>query len=394
MNPNAVFECVADTYSRLPVIVVRGKGTRLYDDKGREYLDFTSGIAVCNLGHCHEELIDVARAALDHVWHTSNLFWTRPQGLLARALCQRSFGEKVFFCNSGAESVEAAFKLMRRFGRETKGPHATEVIALEGSFHGRTLGALSLTGQPRFQKDFSPLLQTVTFVPRNDIDSLRLAIGRRTCGVILEPIQGEGGVHELDPEYLKEVRSLCHENGLLLCFDEVQVGIGRTGHLFAYQGLGVEPDLMCLAKALGNGLPIGALVGKEKYISCFQPGTHASTFGGNPVIASVAHKVVELMGEPGFLEDVRAKGERLKGGLLELKAEFPDVITEVRGRGLILAVELRHPLKGMAGMFMKQGVLVMAPYDRLLRCLPPLVITNGEIDEFLETARRIFKAWA
>ena len=386
------FEHIADTYARFPVVLVKGNGTRLMDETGREYLDFTSGIAVCNLGHCHPGLIAVAKRALEELWHVSNLYWTRPQAELASAICERSFGEKVFFCNSGAEAVEAAFKLMRRFGRETKGPGAVEVIALEGSFHGRTLGALSLTGQPKFQKDFRPMLPTVTFVPRNDIKALRLAIGKRTCGVILEPIQGEGGVFELEDEYLEAARRLCDENGLLLCFDEVQVGMGRTGHLFAHQGTPVVPDLMCLAKALGNGLPIGALVARERAMSYLPPGTHASTFGGNPVICQVAKRVVELVGDTRFLDEVREKGEVLKEGLLAIKGEYPGLVKEVRGRGLIQAVEFHSPIPGIGKRFLEKGVLVITPGDKLLRCLPPLIITREEIEEFLTCVREVLSA--
>ncbi|OCC15863.1 Acetylornithine aminotransferase [Dissulfuribacter thermophilus] len=390
---SSFFENIADTYNRFPVTIVKGTGTKLYDEEGREFLDFTAGIAVCNLGHSNPELIEVAKKGLECLWHTSNLFWTRPQAALAKAICEHSFGEKVFFCNSGAEAVESAFKLMRRFGHETKGPGAVEVIALHGSFHGRTLGALSLTGQPQYQKGFRPLVPTVTFVPRNDIKALRLAIGKRTCGIILEPIQGEGGVHVLSDEFLLEARRLCDENGLLLCFDEVQVGIGRTGTLFAYEQTPVVPDLMCLAKALGNGLPIGALVAKKAIMSYLPPGTHASTFGGNPVISQVAQKVIEIIGDNAFLEGVKIKGELLKKGLMEIKADFPGLIKEVRGKGLIQAVEFNSPLEGIGSRFIDEGVLCLTPADRLLRVLPPLIIEEDEIKEFLNKFRNILEKY-
>jgi len=387
----AIFENIADTYKRYPMTIVRGEGTRLWDSTGREYLDLVSGIAVCNLGHCHPELIRAAEQGLRSLWHVSNLYFTEPQARLAKALCNRSFGERVFFCNSGAEAVEAAFKLMRRYGHETKGPGAYEVVALENSFHGRTLGALSLTGQAQYRGGFTPLVPGVTFVPRNDERSLELAVGRRTCGIILEPIQGEGGVYRLTDGFLQLARELCDRHGLLLCFDEVQVGMGRTGRLFAYENTQTLPDIMCLAKALGNGLPIGAMIARADVMTFLSPGTHASTFGGNPVITQVAERVVEILGDEGFLSSVREKGLNLSKGLLALMKEFPDIIEEVRGQGLIQAVEFKRPLEGIWKHFMDEGMLVLCPRNQLLRLLPPLIIDQKDIDRFLEVFQRILR---
>ncbi len=387
------FDCIAKTYNRLPIEIIRGEGVWLFSDDGRRFLDLIAGIAVCNLGHVHNDLLDTLKETASNLWHTSNLFWTMPQARLAKRLCELSFGQKVFFCNSGAESVEAAIKLMRRYGHIKKGASSIGIIALERSFHGRTMGALSVTGQPKYQLHFGPLLMNVTFIPPNDIDALMLTVSYDTCGIILEPVQGEGGVYPLDLEFIKEARRLCNEYDILLCFDEVQTGIGRTGRLFAYEWAGIEPDLMCLAKGLSNGLPIGALVGKEEVMEYLPKGTHASTFGGGPIVCEVAHKVLDIIGQDDFLSEVREKGGLLKDGLLSLQERFKGIIKEVRGMGLMLAVEFNKPLKGIGDELIKRGILALTPEDRLLRLIPPLIIGHEEIGFFLSALEDILKTY-
>ncbi len=381
-------DLVANTYSRFPITLVRGQGAYVWDDRGNKYLDFVAGIAVCSLGHCHPEISKVLCEQANRLIHVSNLFWMEPQLKLAELLVKHSFADQVFFCNSGAESVEAAIKLARRYGHNKKGPECYEIICLKGSFHGRTLATVSATGQDIFKKGFEPLVPGFLHIPPNDIDSLRLAFSRRTAGILIEPIQGEGGVRLISDEFLQEARSLCDKFEALLMFDEVQVGMGRTGTLFAYEQTPVVPDVMCLAKALGNGVPIGAMLAKKDAMKYFSPGSHASTFGGNPLACSVAAKVIEIISQPVFLKAVKEKGEYLNKGLFCLKEKFPQKIKEVRGRGLIQAIEFYHDVPDITKMLMEQGVLVILSHGKIVRMVPPLIISKEEIDKLLKVLER------
>ena len=375
-------EFVANTYGRFPVTFVKGEGCRLYDDKGREYLDFTSGIAVCNLGHCHPSVVEAVSAQAARLIHTSNLFWTVPQQELAQEICRHSFAERVFFCNSGAEAVEAAIKLARRRGHFLLGG-SYEIVCLQGAFHGRTLAALSATGQPVYKRGFEPLPAGFTHVRPNDLEALEMAVTSRTCAILLEPIMGEGGVIPLEDRFLELARELCDRRNLLLMFDEVQVGMGRTGSLFAYQQTPVTPDVMCLAKGLGGGIPIGALAASAEVMEFLPPGTHASTFGGNPVACEAGKAVFRALMEGGVLDNAKAAGAHLRQGLERLAAGHSAEIREVRGRGLIQALELKRPAPGLGGLLLEQGLLVVFGHDRIIRLLPPLTVTAAEIDQAL-----------
>ena len=383
-----------NTYGRYPVAMVEGKGCRLTDADGREYLDFVSGIAVCSLGHCHPGVTEAICKQAAKLVHVSNLYHTEPQTELAELLVANSFADRVFFCNSGAEANEAAIKLARKHGGEGR----YEIISLAGSFHGRTLATVAATGQAKFHKGFEPLPEGFKHAPFGDIEALKAMIIPQTCGILCEPLQGEGGVRPLAGEYLAGIRALCDQHNLLLIFDEVQVGMGRTGTLFAYQQLGVTPDVMTLAKALGNGLPIGAMVTTEKIAASFAPGDHASTFGGNPIGCAAALVVMRTMLAEGFLAEVKAKGDYLAQGLQGLAAKYPALAGEVRGMGLIRGLVLTDqgvPRGGdMVMKLFEQGLLLNFAGNVALRCIPPLVVSREEIDEMLAILDRTLAAFA
>jgi acetylornithine/N-succinyldiaminopimelate aminotransferase len=382
-------KAIADTYTRLPVTLVRGEGCRVWDDKGREYLDFVSGIAVCSLGHCHPGVTEAVIRQAGTLVHVSNLYWTRPQQDLAVLLTENSFADRVFFCNSGAESVEAALKLARRYGHDTRGADCYEVICLENSFHGRTLATLTATGQSIYQQGFEPLPAGFVHVPPDNVSALERAAGPRTAAILLEPIQGEGGVVPIDDGFLRAAREICDRLGALLMFDEVQVGVGRTGSLFAYEQTPVVPDVLCLAKALANGFPIGAMLAREDVMSHLKPGTHASTFGGNPVVCSAAKVVIETLTSPGFLDGVRRTGAYLRQRLEALAAGHPEKIRAVRGRGLIQAVELAEPSPDFAVRLIEEGFLVLVSHGTTVRLVPPLIVTEAEIDALVAALDRL-----
>ena len=377
---------LAKNYKREGLAFVKGKGTRLFTEEGEEYLDLTSGIAVCNLGHAHPLLVEEIKKQAELLWHTSNLYWTEPQVLLAEKLCQLSFAERVFFANSGAEAIEASLKLARRWAYENFGKKKREIIALKNSFHGRTFGALSITGQPHYWEGFEPLLPEIKFVSPNNINELEETISEKTCALVLEPIQGEGGIIPLEKSFLESARELCNKHKVLLVFDEIQTGIGRTGSLFAYEHFGIEPDVMCLAKALANGLPLSAVLAKEDIFSALKPGTHASTFGGNPIACRVGVKVLEIVSEKTFLEEVSLKGKVLKEKLEKYAEKFKDVIKEVRGLGLLIGIEFFE--KEIAGKIykelLKRRILTTMPKPQVIRLSPPLIINWREIDFFVE----------
>ena len=383
-------ENIFQTYSRYPVTLVRGKGSKVWDERGKEYLDFLSGIAVCNLGHCHPAVVRAAQAQLKKLIHVSNFFYTEPQAELARLLTANSFADRVFFCNSGAEANESALKLARKFSLRQGNQSRYEVITMHYSFHGRTFATLSATAQKKFHTGFEPLLPGFHHVPFNDIGALKKAVNKNTCAVLLEPIQGEGGVNCPDADYLKKVRAVCDEHGLLLIFDEVQVGMGRTGKLFAYQHYGVEPDIMTLAKALAGGLPAGAMLAKKNVAESFSPGSHASTFGGNPVCMAAGVAVMKTLLQGTVLENCCSMGAYFMHGLELLKQRFPSIIKTVRGKGLIVGMELTIEGKEIVSTCLKQGIIINCTLDKILRFLPPLIVKKQEIDRCLKMLESIF----
>lgn len=358
-------------YARADVTFVSGEGAWLVDSDGKRYLDLLGGIAVVGLGHCHPAPLAAAHEQLDALWHTSNLYSTEPMTRLAGLLSERFGGARAFFCNSGAEAVEAALKWAR------KATGKPEVVALEGSFHGRTHGALAVTGQPGKRAVWEPLAPKARFAQLNDPASLAAAVGPGTAAILVEPVQGEGGIHPATAEFLAAARALADEHGALLLFDEVQCGMGRTGSFFAWEQLGVAPDALVLAKALANGLPIGALLVADGAPEGFAPGDHGSTFGGNAVVCAAACAVVETLDEP-LLLSVRAKGERLATGL----AALPGVV-EVRGRGLMLGAELDRPAAPVVADCLAAGLLVGSAGDTVLRLTPPLTVADEELDQGL-----------
>jgi acetylornithine/N-succinyldiaminopimelate aminotransferase len=372
-----------NTYARIPISIVRGRGSRVYDLEGREYLDFVAGIAVNVLGHSHPDLILAIQKQTQQLLHASNLYFTEPQVKLAQALIEHSFAGKVFFCNSGAEANEAAIKLVRRYAHQKYGPDRYEIITMLGSFHGRTMATLSATGQEKVQKGFEPLVPGFTHVPFNDLPAVEKALGSSTAAIMVEPIQGEGGVHVADRSYLQALRALCRERDVLLIFDEVQTGMGRTGTLFAYEQFGVQPDVMTLAKGLGGGMPIGACLATDEVAAAFTPSVHASTFGGNPLACSASLAVLRVLTEGKLLMQSRTMGEYLAKGLLEIKDRVSNV-KEVRGLGLIQGLELTIDGKPVVNDCLPRGLLINCTMDRVLRFVPPLIITQRDIDRLLD----------
>ena len=381
--------CICQTYNRYNLAIARGSGCYLYDQDGRQYLDFVAGIAVCNLGHCPMEIARVMYEQAQQLVHVSNLYYTEPQVRLAEALTGSCFADKVFFCNSGAEANEAAIKLARKYSRINYGPGRYSIITMKNSFHGRTLATLSATGQQKIQEGFEPLVDGFRYVEFDRVEAVAEAIDKTVCAVLVEPIQGEGGVRVPSRKYLDGVRELCTTHDLLLIYDEIQVGMGRTGKLFSHQLEGVSPDIMTLAKALANGMPIGAMLTTDKVAKAFSPGSHASTFGGTPLVTTVALEVFRKISTPVFLEEVRRVGEYFKEHLLDLKDRYP-FIREVRGRGLILGIELDFPGSEVVAKCQERGVLINCTAERVLRFLPPLIVTTDEVDLLIETLESVF----
>jgi acetylornithine aminotransferase len=377
-----------NTYARSPISIVRGRGSRVYDLEGREYLDFVAGIAVNVLGHAHPDVVAAIQKQAQQLLHASNLYYTEPQVRLAQMLADHSFAEKVFFCNSGAEANEAAIKLARRYAHQKYGPDRYEIITMRQSFHGRTMATLTATGQEKIQQGFEPLLPGFTYVPFNDLPAVEQALTDRTAAVLLEPIQGEGGVHVASRAYLKGLRDLCRERDLLLIFDEVQTGMGRTGTLFAYEQLGVEPDVMTLAKGLGGGMPIGACLATDNAAAAFTPGSHASTFGGNPLACAAALAVLRVLLDGRVLEQGRVAGDYLAKGLQDLKDRLP-IVKDVRGLGLLQGLELSVDGKPVVTDCLARGLLINCTVDRVLRFVPPLIVTQREIDRLLDTLSQV-----
>ena len=376
-------ENIMNTYRRFPIVLTKGSGARVWDINDREYLDFVAGIAVCNLGHSHPQVTAALKAQLDKLTHVSNLYYTEPQARLAELLVRNSFADKVFFCNSGAEANEAAIKLARKYAHENMGPDKYELITMKDSFHGRTMATITATGQEKFQFGFTPLLDGFTYVPFNDLQALENAISGKTCGILLEPIQGEGGVNIPDENYLARVREICDRHGILLIVDEVQTGIGRTGKLFAYEHSGIKPDIMTLAKALANGFPVGAMLATDKIAKAFVPGNHASTFGGSPLAMVAAEAVLKTILREGILEHCEKTGEYFLAQLKKLQQKHP-VIKEVRGRGLMLAMKLDIETGDIVRECLNRGLLINSTGGKILRFVPPLIITTQDIDQAIK----------
>jgi acetylornithine aminotransferase len=377
------------TYARQPISIVRGRGAKVYDMEGREYIDFVGGIAVNILGHGHPDLVQAIQRQAAQLIHVSNLYYTEPQVRLAQMLVDHSCADRVFFCNSGAEANEAAIKLARRYGHEKHGASRFEIITMKNSFHGRTMATLTATGQDKVQKGFEPLVPGFVYAPFNDFAAIEALVTDKTTAIMLEPIQGEGGVHVADQAYLKNLRELCTQKDILLIFDEVQTGMGRTGTLFAYQQLGVEPDIMTLAKGLGGGMPIGACLATEAVAAVFTAGSHASTFGGNPLACAAGLAVCRILIEGRVLEQARRMGDYLAKGLADFKDRHR-AVRDVRGLGLLQGLEVEIDAKAVVADCLTRGVLVNATSERVLRFVPPLIISQAEIDRVLETLSSIF----
>jgi acetylornithine/N-succinyldiaminopimelate aminotransferase len=370
---------IMSTYKRFPIVLVRGSGAKVWDSNGKEYLDFVAGIAVCSLGHSHPKVVEAIRKQVEILTHVSNLYHIEPQILYAQKLMENSFADKAFFCNSGAEANEAAIKLARKYAHENMGAGKYELITMKDSFHGRTMATVTATGQTKFQVGFAPLLEGFKHVPFDDISALSDAITDKTCGVMLEPIQGEGGVKIPDDKYLSEVRKICDGKGILMILDEIQVGMARTGTLFAYEHYNVEPDIVTLAKAVGNGFPIGVMMATNRVASAFQPGSHASTFGGNPLAMAAALATLETIMKDGILENVRKVGAYFIKRLHELKKKS-SIIKEIRGRGLIIGIEISIDGSQIVNACMGRGLLINCTGGSVLRFVPPLTITEKDVD--------------
>ncbi|HTF92661.1 MAG TPA: acetylornithine transaminase [Verrucomicrobiae bacterium] len=379
---------VARTYARTPIALVKGKGVKVWDADGKEYLDFLAGIAVNSLGHCHPAIVRAIRSQSQRLLHVSNLYHIQPQAELARELCRHSFADRVFFCNSGAEANEAAIKLARRYGLEKLGGKY-EVISTHNSFHGRTLATLTATGQEKVRAGYDPLPDGFRQVPYNDLGAVEGAIDeKKTAAILVEPIQAEGGVIVPDESYLRGLREICDQRGVLLIFDEVQTGMGRTGKLFGYEHFGIQPDIMTLAKALGGGLPLGAMLAREEIASSFGPGSHASTFGGNPVSCSAGLAVIHALLQGGVLKNCAQMGKYFVKGLEALKKRF-SFIREIRGKGLIIGVELEIEGSKIADGCMEAGLLMNCTAYKVLRFVPPLTIKRNEIDRGLAILEKV-----
>lgn len=387
MNTQEIMEIfshyVIGNYTRNPVAVARGSGSEFWDAEGKRYLDMFPGWATTSVGHCHPKVVAAIQKQAATLLHVPNVFYIEQQGRLAKLISERSFHGQCFFCNSGAEANEAAIKLARI---ASQGRY--KIITMENSFHGRTLGAISATAQPKYHKGFEPIVQGFTYVPFNDLEAVRRAIDDTTCAVMLEPIQGEGGINIATKEYMQGLRRLCDERRLLLILDEVQTGMGRTGHWFAYQHYGIEPDIMTLAKALGGGAAIGAMVAKKEIAQHLKPGTHASTFGGNPLACSAGIAVIEVIEEEGLLTKAQIMGEYVMGRLRELQSQL-NVIKEVRGLGLMIGIQLVCPGADIATECLRRGLYINCTHDTVLRFMPAMNVTKAQVDEAIDILRGV-----
>jgi acetylornithine/N-succinyldiaminopimelate aminotransferase len=373
---------VAGTYGRYPIALVKGKGTKVWDKSGKQYIDFVSGLAVDNIGHCHPSVVSAIKKQAEKLIHVSNLYHIEPQSQLAEKLTSLSFADKIFFCNSGTEANEGAIKLARKYFFDQGQPERNQIITMHNSFHGRTLGSLSATAQKKFHTGFKPLLPGFKYIPFNDLPSAQKAITSKTCAILVEPLQGEGGVNLPDPSYIKGLKKLCKKHGILLIFDEVQTGFGRTGKLFAYELYDTKPDIMTLAKALGGGVAIGALAATNRVMKSFVPGTHAATFGGNPLACSAALATLKVLTGKNFLAKAQKTGNYFLEQLKKIARGNP-VVKEARGTGMFLAMELKKPGNDIVFDCMKQGFLINCIQQNILRFIPPLIISRKEIDSLI-----------
>ncbi|OYD90742.1 aspartate aminotransferase family protein [Nostoc sp. 'Peltigera membranacea cyanobiont' 213] len=390
-------QAVMSTYGRFPLALERGAGCRVWDTQGREYLDFVAGIATCTLGHAHPVMVEAVTRQIQKLHHVSNLYYIPEQGELAKWLVEHSCADRVFFCNSGAEANEAAIKLARKYAHTVLDIEKPIILTANASFHGRTLATVTATGQPKYQKHFDPLVPGFHYVNYNDINAVEVAISEldegdyRVAAILIEPLQGEGGVRPGDVAYFKKLRQICDETGVLLIFDEVQVGMGRSGKLWAYEHLGVEPDIFTSAKGLGGGIPIGAMMSK-KFCDVFQPGEHASTFGGNPFVCGVALSVCQTLERENILQNVQDRGEQLRTGLRAIAAKYPQYIGEVRGWGLINGLELRADIQltaaDIVNAAIKESVLLVPAGPKVVRFVPPLIVTEAEVNTALEAVEK------
>lgn len=382
---------IMKTYGRYPIVPVRGEGCRLWDADGKEYLDFLAGVAVNNLGHCHPKVVKALQDQAATLIHCSNYYQIPQQIELAELLCSHSFADKAFFCNSGAEANEAAIKLARKYSREKhNNPERYGIITAADSFHGRTMATVSATGQEKVQRFFDPLLHGFAHVPFNDLAALSAAVTPQTCAIMLEPIQGEGGINIPSMEYMQGVRELCDRHQLLLILDEVQVGMGRTGKLFAYEHFGITPDIMTLAKALAGGAPIGTMLARDEVAASFVPGTHGSTFGGNPLVTAAAVATVRAILEEGLLNRAEEMGEYLHGELERLGSRY-SFVKEVRGIGLMIGMSLSILGGDIVKKGHEKGVLLNVTHDTVLRFVPPLTVSKQEVNRMIEILESIFK---
>lgn len=386
---------IMNTYNRFPIVMRKGRGMKVWSSDGKEYLDFVGGVAVNILGHCHPRVVVAIQKQAQRLIHVSNYYYIEPQIKLAKILVENSFADKVFFCNSGAEAIEAAIKLARKYAKEQYGAERFEIVSALNSFHGRTFAALTATGQEKLRNGFDPLVPGFKYVPFNDIDALKSSLTENTCALLLEPVQAEGGVRVPSQEYLKEARKLCDARDVLLVLDEVQTGMGRTGKLFAHEHFGITPDIMTMAKGLGGGVPIGAMLATDRVASAFQPGNHASTFGGNPLVCAAAVATMETLLEDGFILDQCSRmGKYFMERLEQLKAEFPNFITEIRGKGLLIGMELTREGDPVVKTCMEKGVLINCTAGNVLRFIPPLIVQRRHIDCLTDIIRGIFlKLW-
>ena len=373
---------VAQTYGRYPIALVRGKGSKVWDKAGKQYLDFVSGLAVDNLGHCHPAVVSAIQKQAKTLLHVSNLYHIEPQSQLAEQLTSLCFADKFFFCNSGTEAIESAIKLARKFSFDQGHTDRTEIITMQNSFHGRSMGALSATAQKKFHTGFHPLLPGFKYAPFNNIPAVKKAISKKTCAIMVEPIQGEGGVNVPSPSYLKDLKSLCQKHDLLLIFDEVQTGFGRTGKLFAHELFKVKPDIITLAKALGGGMAIGAMAGTNRVMKSFIPGTHAATFGGNPLACAAALASLKVLSGKKFLKKASDTGAYFYKCLQKLAHEH-SIINEIRGKGMILAIEVDKPAAQVVLDCMEKGFLINCIQQNVLRFLPPLNISRKDINSLM-----------
>lgn len=375
------------TYARFPLAFVKGEGCYLWDADGKKYLDWLGGIAVNSLGHSHPEILEVIRRQSAELIHTSNLFYTEPQARLAKLLCEHSFADRVFFCNSGAEANEAAVKLARKWGKFSRKPDRFQILTVKQSFHGRTLAMIAATGQDKVKQGFDPIPEGFHTVEYHDLDRMKEAITPQTCAIMVEPVLGEGGILFHSEDYLRGLRKLCDEHELLLIFDEIQAGMGRTGKVWAYEHYGVPPDILTTAKGLGTGLPIGACLAREEVAAAFTPGTHGTTFGGNPLVCAVAEKFFQILLQKDFLAQVQEVGAYLLSGLSELMENFKQ-LKECRGKGMMLGATLDQEARPIVDHALAHGLIINSPQPNFLRFVPPLILTQAQADEGLKILRQ------